>query len=610
MLKELAKRNSIKLKSTYVFSITVLSIITLSINNIYLYFIVFIITFIIYKQYVLLYLAFIIILFFGNNSKNLINIGIVDEIKSNYYVVNNIIYKTKLISEDKLDIGDLIVVNNSSNNKYNNELKNNIKYYSNSYNKLFNFKPKLLIYNHINSFNSNIKASLLKVLYNIYSYDDYKYNIGYGLISYYFFSFIIRKNKRIGFTLLILYSLLFSFNIKYLFIFISYLLNKHINNKQLKFSCKLLIISFININLLRNFSILIPLLININNILDINLDVLCIFGLIESILFGEINILNTLFYKYLLNLQIILFIFSLFVLIFPNLIFIYELLIEFYSTIMNLNISIRGRITYLSLIIIYVFIKKLNVSNKYYQLSFLILGILNPLNCLIFHVDYIDVGQGDSILIQNRFRRDNILIDTGSTYNYSKVKQHLFKNGIYKIDYLIITHDDSDHNGNLDNLLNDFNIENIITDGCDIVIDDINLKYYDLGEFDNDNDNSLVYSLNYDNYEFLFTGDISYIAEKRYIDLYGPYDCDFLKVSHHGSKTGSSKYFVSNVLPNYAFISTNGMYNHPSNETLDTLDNYLVNYFITKNEGNICVKLGKLIDFIKTDNGSFVIIKS
>jgi len=58
-------------------------------------------------------------------------------------------------------------------------------------------------------------------------------------------------------------------------------------------------------------------------------------------------------------------------------------------------------------------------------------------------------------------------------------------------------------------------------------------------------------------------------------------------VSHHGSATGTSSYFVGKILPDYAIISTNGKYNHPHKETLDTLNSYLVDILITKELGNI-----------------------
>ena len=96
--------------------------------------------------------------------------------------------------------------------------------------------------------------------------------------------------------------------------------------------------------------------------------------------------------------------------------------------------------------------------------------------------------------------------------------------------------------------------------------------------------------------------------ENRIYERYGPLKIDFLKVSHHGSYTGTSPYLIGNILPEYAIISTNGKYDHPSDETIETLNSYLVRYFITKNSGNVDIYFSRLLDFIKTGHNDFVII--
>ena len=234
--------------------------------------------------------------------------------------------------------------------------------------------------------------------------------------------------------------------------------------------------------------------------------------------------------------------------------------------------------------------------------------ILSPLNNPLMNVCFIDVGQGDSALIKYPLSKSSILIDTGSEYNYYKLKKTLYEKGLYSIDYLIISHDDTDHNGNIDNLMNDFNIRNVVAKGEDISLKNLDFTYFDLGINDNDNDNSLVYMVNIDGYDFLFTGDISKKIENKLIRDYGPLNVDFLKVSHHGSRTGTSSFMIGNTLPQYAIISTSGMYNHPHFETLDTLDNYLVKYYITRDCGNVDIYFSNILDFIKTGNNDFVII--
>ena len=233
-----------------------------------------------------------------------------------------------------------------------------------------------------------------------------------------------------------------------------------------------------------------------------------------------------------------------------------------------------------------------------------------PINNPLKHITFIDVGQGDSILIKDGLKGYDILIDTGSIYNYSKLKKQLFNEGVYSIDYLILTHDDNDHNGSKNEIKEDFKISNIIDSPQDIRIKDLYLKNLNFSKFDNDNDNSLIYISEINNYKVLFTGDISKNVEKELINKSFLSKIDILKVSHHGSKTATSRTFLSKTLPDYAVISTNGRYGHPSNEVIKNLKLFEVNTYITKDDGNIIFYFADILDFIKTRSFNFDIIIS
>lgn len=91
--------------------------------------------------------------------------------------------------------------------------------------------------------------------------------------------------------------------------------------------------------------------------------------------------------------------------------------------------------------------------------------------------------------------------------------------------------------------------------------------------YDNEDDNSSVIYLKFNNYKFLFMGDA---GEKRENDILEKYDLkniDFLKIGHHGSNTSSSKEFISKVKPKYSLISVgkNNRYGYPKEEVLNTL---------------------------------------
>ena len=197
----------------------------------------------------------------------------------------------------------------------------------------------------------------------------------------------------------------------------------------------------------------------------------------------------------------------------------------------------------------------------------------------------LDVGQGDSFLIELKHNK-NILIDTGgnvfSNYNMAKNKliPYFKSRGIRKIDYLILTHGDYDHLGEVINLIKDFKVDNVIFNGDSyndleneiitllkqnnisyfkgfnkLNIGDVKFEFLNTKFYDNENDNSNVIYLKINNYKFLFMGDAGNNREKSILEKYNLKDIDFLKVGHHGSKTSSSAYFINNINPNMLNIS-------------------------------------------------------
>ena len=92
------------------------------------------------------------------------------------------------------------------------------------------------------------------------------------------------------------------------------------------------------------------------------------------------------------------------------------------------------------------------------------------------------------------------------------------------------------------------------------------------------NNNALVCKLCYKNFSCLFTGDIEKEAETELIEAYKEnpniLKSQILKVAHHGSKTSSIQEFLELVKPKIALIGVgkNNLYGHPSNETLNKLN--------------------------------------
>ena len=246
-----------------------------------------------------------------------------------------------------------------------------------------------------------------------------------------------------------------------------------------------------------------------------------------------------------------------------------------------------------------------------------------------FYVYYLDVGQGDSILLINPRSRKATLIDTGGkksvSYNeFPPNEYHVSNNvitflksiNISKINTLITTHGDYDHMGESLNIVNNFKVGDVILNcgslneleqelitlldkkhikysKCinQLDISPIKLYFLNSGEYDNENDNSNVIYLKYDGIKFLFMGDASLKREQDLLSKYNLKDIAFLKIGHHGSKTSSSKEFITKTNPKYSIISVgkNNSYGHPNKEVLENLKDSKI--YRTDQDGSIMFKI-------------------
>lgn len=233
---------------------------------------------------------------------------------------------------------------------------------------------------------------------------------------------------------------------------------------------------------------------------------------------------------------------------------------------------------------------KITISLIFVSLTLSICPIQDP---IINGVYFINVGQGDSILIKNRTK--TVLIDTGGQKNSDLATETLIpffnKNKITHIDALIITHDDFDHNGAAQSLIKNFKVYKYLTkrDEFPYKVGDIYLENLNNYSGMEDNDNSLVLSLKFMNKKWLFMGDATTNVEKYLLKQNISLDCDILKIGHHGSKTSTCEDFLKACSPNTAIISVGekNNYQHPSESVIDLLNKYNIDIRRTDKEGTI-----------------------
>ena len=356
----------------------------------------------------------------------------------------------------------------------------------------------------------------------------------------------------------------------------------------------------------------------------------------------EINLFS-IFYNllYVPIFNLIIFPLSLLTLIFPFLDNLFYFVMEILNNIslllnnFNQGIIILKKIDIFILgiyILIIIYIINTILNKKIHGLVILSIILVIHININKFikdnYVITIDVKQGDSSLLYLDDKA--ILIDTGGLYNQIVVEKTIVmlkSFGINKIDYLIITHGDYDHMGDSIYLVNNFKVEKVILNNDDynelekelikvldkkkikylkglqeIKLDNYKLEFLNTSEYDNENDNSNVIYLNYNDYKFLFMGDAGIDREKDILKKYVLKDIDFLKVGHHGSNTSSSKIFINNIKPKYAIISVgkNNRYGHPKSSVLDTLSNSKI--YRTDLDGSILIRFNKNGYKIRTCN--------
>lgn len=241
----------------------------------------------------------------------------------------------------------------------------------------------------------------------------------------------------------------------------------------------------------------------------------------------------------------------------------------------------------------------------------------------------VDVGQGDASLILFP-NNTTMLIDAGySSPAYDNGERVLLPLlnylGIKKIDYGVISHFDADHYKGFVSLIKSGRVSNICISPCsgdmldvarfieyaklsnvkvlmpedttwmmnDCVLHFFSGRTMSLLEYQTQNDKSLCVMLKYGNKKYFFTGDAQKEREKFLMQKFGSaLDCDVLKVTHHGSRFGTTDAFIKELSPDVATISVgiNNIYYHPNKDVIERLHNNNVTVYRTDQQGAIILE--------------------
>ena len=545
----------------------------------------------------------------------------ISEIKQSYFVAKN--QRTRVLVQSDLDLNfkDQIQVDSLdpihtddnftlfSFTKYN--ASKNIFYKTRDVRlikKSTSLKSKL--YTYISS-QKNSKV-LLSLYYGIHedTIDEIYTMLGYGYISAYFIVFNLLKrkyeDKKIRISLLILSILFGSFFVftlsltRFILYQISYLFFKS-KSDQIGFT--ILCFSILYPTQVLSISFVLPILLQLVSYFCTEHKWIVQKMVLISVLFiyfKKVDIVSFLLFNLLRKLYGCVFLLGMFIPDFVTL------------KIPSLTIHYAPQFVFI-LVFIVVYIQCLKHFKWKYMILFLIPFLevfCNP----FFQVYTLNIGQGDCSVIVEPFYKSVVMIDCGQSLYRDNVERIIFpfleNKNIHTIDTLILTHDDFDHSGGYDCLKEKVKIKQVIKDSKDKV--NVEYPFYSLLQeriSKDENDSSIISYFTYDHLNYLFMGDASKEIEKQLMNTYD-LKADVIKVGHHGSNTSSDAAFLDSLDCKIALISAGykNKYDHPSTETLKTLDHLHIHTFCTSTDGSIAIYSLHHFAFVVTNDGLFGII--
>ncbi len=251
--------------------------------------------------------------------------------------------------------------------------------------------------------------------------------------------------------------------------------------------------------------------------------------------------------------------------------------------------------------------------------------IFYPQNDDFLKVYFLDVGQGDSILIQTKNNK-KILIDGGKDKFVLEGLSRNLKSFDKKIDYIIGTHSDNDHIGGLLSVVANYDIGNVIVNppadpedkdytklikalqdknipfheaysGDSIELDGLKILFLwpdEIGieSIQEENERSITTLIKYEEFEIFSAGDLNKEGEEDIFNYWTGLDTEILKLGHHGSKTSTSEALLDKLTPEIAIVSAgkDNRYNHPSDEVLELLKTREIKVYETLGKGDVRIR--------------------
>jgi competence protein ComEC len=295
--------------------------------------------------------------------------------------------------------------------------------------------------------------------------------------------------------------------------------------------------------------------------------------------------------------------------VYSYLITVFEYSIDLFD---RLNLIVKWNLPntlYKTIFYILLYFFMINIKNKKREIIVFVSMVILVFSSIFINypsnrfVRILDVNQGDAIHIHDN--TCDMLIDTGDKDDYDNLISYFKGNNTYEIDILVITHQHSDHYGELLDIYENLNIVNLyINKNIEIINEYQILKQNDSficgksqflvlnsdNKSSNENNNSIVLYGIIGDKKYLFTGDIEEEVENRLIRQYN-LKVDILKIGHHGSNTSTSESFLNKLEPKISLISVgeNNSYGFPNTEIINRLEKHSIEILRTDQLGTITI---------------------